>query len=148
MDSQMALFETPGTDPEIDEEWRLMTTADVRHWTTPGGWEPRGAKPRGFTGIRETDRSWYVYRMWDEAGECLYLGHTGWLRKRMNDHRARLRGDWLEFVQEIDICAYPSKEAMEAAEDAWFLRLSPYFNTLRPVNVQRRAETAKRNSRK
>jgi hypothetical protein len=128
----------------LAEEWKLLGQADVQHWTGLG---PRRSGPVRPGQIRERDRSWYVYRMWDASSECLYVGSTGWLRKRMNDHRARARGDWLNLVTEIDICPLPTRQLMEAAEDYWFLRMSPWFNRLRPVNLARRAETAAEQTR-
>ena len=82
--------------------------------------------------IRLNDRNWYVYRLWDADYECLYIGSSGWLSKRINDHKARVRGDWLQHVTIIDVCSYPDKLAMLAAERYWYDRLCPVFNTLRP----------------
>ena len=113
------------------DEWRLLIPADVRAWTSGG--EPCGRKPAYFTGIRETDRTWYVYRMWDDDGECLYVGHTGWLRKRINDHKTRARGSWLAYVADIDICACRDREEARIGEQYWYERLSPWFNRIQPV---------------
>ena len=103
----------------VSEDWRTLSYQDLLTWPLD-------------------DRRYYVYRLWDWDDECLYVGSTNWLRKRAHGHRARAQ--WpLVLVGCVDICEFPSKAAMLAAEGYWYRRLSPPFNRMTPPVLRRPA---------
>jgi predicted GIY-YIG superfamily endonuclease len=66
-----------------------------------------------------------VYRMWSGKGALLYVGVTGNLARRLDDHAEKR---WYPLVRSITLEWFPGREAAEAAEAQAIMTEHPRVN--------------------
>lgn len=82
-----------------------------------------------------------VYRMYDRTGRLLYVGVTGSLGKRLDDHAEKR---WFPLVRDIRLEWFPDRSAAEDAESAAIRDEGPEYNVAGAVLELRRRRAAAR----
>lgn len=80
---------------------------------------PRSRKPR-------TNKATWLYRYFDADGVALYIGITGDLERRLDDHARS--SSWLDFAVETKLERYAKRKDAEEAEVKAIRAERPLFN--------------------
>ena len=71
---------------------------------------------------------YFVYRVFSEAEELLYIGSTNDVVLRISDH-SRNSGKWFQFAHRVDIEQFETRAEARAAERAAVVNERPLGNT-------------------
>ena len=73
-------------------------------------------------------RSHYIYRMYDENGELLYIGKTSQLDYRLYAHFYKYREEWKDRVTYMDAHRFDKESDMHVYEMYLVTKYKPVFN--------------------
>ncbi len=81
--------------------------------------------------LEEDNRKFYIYKMYDETNELLYIGKTTNIEQRMNCHFSKdmiERQEWKNEVAYIDYYEFKTKVDMDIMELYYIALERPKYN--------------------